>query len=165
MAVLHGCAFTHILLWRQHLWLYVMGVQTHIHMCRYTHNFLIYIFIYMYVYRDTYLYIWIHISPKISQLKYNTVSRRTTTWRAGHWDLDLSERVVTSPGQSLFILSYPAHIHFLHALTVSNLSDYWMWYETCVTCHVKHELQFTVTCHVKQSYNSRNRWGSVPILL
>ena len=26
--------------------------------------------------------------------------------------------------------------------TVSNLSDYWMSYETCVTCHAKHALQF-----------------------
>ena len=27
-------------------------------------------------------------------------------------------------------------------LTVSNLSDYWMSCETCVTCHTKHVLQF-----------------------
>ncbi len=31
---------------------------------------------------------------------------------------------------------------FYMLLTVSNLSDYWMSCETCVTCHAKHALQF-----------------------
>ena len=31
---------------------------------------------------------------------------------------------------------------FYMLLTVSNLSDYWMLCETCVTCHTKHSLQF-----------------------
>ena len=32
---------------------------------------------------------------------------------------------------------------FYMLLTVSNLSDYWMSCETCVTCHANHALQFT----------------------
>ena len=42
---------------------------------------------------------------------------------------------------------YSAEIHFLHALTVSNLSDYWMsnetymWRETCVTIQRTSEVE------------------------
>ena len=37
-------------------------------------------------------------------------------------------------------------------LTVSNLSDYWMSCETCVTCHMKHALQLKE--HPKLEYSS-----------
>ena len=33
VAVRHGCVFTHILLWRQHLWLYVVGVHSPVLCC------------------------------------------------------------------------------------------------------------------------------------
>ena len=39
--------------------------------------------------------------------------------------------------------------NFFMVLTVSNLSDYWMSCETCVTCHMKHALHLQFKEHPK----------------
>ena len=42
---------------------------------------------------------------------------------------------------------------FYMLLTVSNLNDYWMSCETCVTCHAKHALQFTEHLKLRKCSN------------
>ncbi len=67
--------------------------------------------------------------------------------------LHISKTCQTKINKKLVKLKTNAYIHvmctntlkkyiFYMLLTVSNLSDYWMSCETCITCHAKHALQF-----------------------